>query len=218
MKISELEYHHNQYMTLEDKIKAMLDNQEFPAIFSLCVESFPHIIPAIQYRKKREIKPKMPTMLAFKVILTYAPLLFEHNAIESLSEFVNSTRLLVKHENCYLQEIASAIVREEIARVIWNFIERQPGAMQKEIWHGLGVKQRSVTDIVEIWEQLGVIIRKKEENNNRLYFQTRLNEEVEGVCQNCGVHGKGHKELFFKSILCQKCGKEGYYHIKYTDH
>ena len=217
MKISEMEYHHGEYTSLEDKINKMLENREFPAIFSVCVETFPHIVPAIQYRKKREIEPEMPDWLAFKVICKYAPPLFEHSVMESLSEFVKSTRLLTKHENVYLKAIETAFKHEEITRSLWNHIEKQPNVLQRDICRYFDDNQKSVTSIIELWEKLGLVFHKNESSDLRLNLRTRLDEEVEGVCQNCGVHGKGHKEHFFKSISCQRCGTEGYYHIKYIN-
>jgi hypothetical protein len=217
VKISELEYHHGEFMAFEGRIKDMLDKHEFPAIFSVCVESFPHIVPAIQYRKKREIVPETPDLLAFEVICKYAPPLFEHTAIESLFELIKSTRILANNEYGFLQAIETAIKNEEIARILWNKLEIQPGTLCKDIYNGLGEKQVASSDVLETWRQLGIIIQKQEENHNRLYLRSLLNEEVEGVCQNCGIHGKGRKELFFKLILCQKCQVEGYYHIKYCN-
>jgi hypothetical protein len=247
MKISEMEYHHGEYTSLESKINRMLENREFPAIFSVCVESFPHIVPAIQYRKKREIEPEMPEWLAFKVICKYAPPLFEHTFIETLFEFVKSTRLLAKHENGYLNAIESALELESNAQSIWSQIERQQGISIKDleneykdfpsmtidlediarsIWSQ--IKQQNhynehkdfpnmTVYIVNIWEQLGIISRKQEINNSRIYFRSPLNEEVEGVCLNCGLHAKDHKDLFFRPIVCQKCGIVGYYHIRYPN-
>jgi hypothetical protein len=217
MKISEMEYHHDEYTSLEDKIKNMLDNREFPAIFSVCVDSFSHVLPAIQYRKKREIMPETPDWSAFDVICKYAPLLFEHAVITSLFEFVKSTRLLAKHEKGYLQIIETAIEREEIARVLWNFINQRSNVLQKDICRNLEYNKQTIAGIIDIWEELKVVIRNDKDVDPKIRLRTRLDEIVEGICHNCGVQGKGRKELLFKSILCQKCGAEGYYYIKYTD-
>jgi hypothetical protein len=86
MKIAELEAHHAACVDAERSIRAMVENREFPAVLSFCVESFPHILPAIQFRKKREMTPEIPALLAFTTICRYAPPLFEHAVIESLSQ------------------------------------------------------------------------------------------------------------------------------------
>ena len=200
MKISELEYHHGKYTSLESKIQKMLDNHEFPAIFAVCVESFPHIVPAIQYRKKREIKPETPDWSAFDVICKYAPPLFEHAAIASLLEFVKSTRILAKHEKGYLQTVITAIEHEEIARVLWSSIDQQPDTLQKDLCKSLEYNQPTGVRIIDIWEELGVVIRNNDNFDSKIRLRTRLDEIVEGRCQNCGVQGKGRKELFLKSI------------------
>ena len=113
--------------------------------------------------------------------------------------------------------VSARSLREELARVLWNHLEQQPGALRPNVSKELAVAQETTADIVELWEQLGVITRRQEQNSYRLYFRSRLDAEVEGVCPTCGVRGRGRKELFLRPISCKKCGAEGYYHIKYTD-
>lgn len=215
MKISEMEYHHGEYTSLEGKINKMLENREFPAIFSICVESFPHIVPAIQYRKKREINPETPEWSAFDIICTYAPPLFEHAIIESLFQFVQSTRLLAKHDNNYLQAVETAIAYEEVARVFWNSIEHKPNQLQKDICNTLGDNRSTVLEIIDVWERCGVIVCKRDGIDSRVMLRTRFDNPVEGRCYKCGVWEKGYLERFLAPICCKSCGAEGYYHIKY---
>lgn len=215
MKIAELEAHYDAYADSERTIRAMVDNGEFPKVFSFCTMSFPHIVPAIKYRKKRGVTPEIPDFLAFTTILKYAPPLFEHVEIESLFDFVNSTRVLLKSEKNYLNLIEDARKRERLAHRLWNHLERHPGMHQRDISTELGVVQEDAVNIVELWNKLGILDRQPEARSYRLYFRTRLDAEVAGLCPNCGVRGKGRKELFFRSVTCQKCGSEGYYHIEY---
>ncbi len=215
MKIAELEAHHDTLADSEQTIHEMVKNGDFPKVFSVCVESFTYIIPAISFRKKRGITPELPDPLAFATILKYAPPLFEHAVIESLFEFINSSRVLVKSEKNFLDSIESARKREQIAHRLWNHLEHYPGMLQRHIGAELGVVQEEAVDILEVWEELGILDRQSEDRSYRLYFRTRLDTEVAGLCPNCGVCGKGRKELFFKSFACQKCGKEGHYHIEY---
>ena len=77
--------------------------------------------------------------------------------------------------------------------------------------------QEYAAEIVELWEELGVIDRRPEDRTYRLWFRTRLNVEVQGVCQQCGVRGTGRKELFLKPLKCRRCGTDGYYHVDYGD-
>ena len=90
-----------------------------------------------------------------------------------------------------------------------------PAMLQRDLRTDLGVVQEDAVRIVELWEKLAVVDRQPEDRSYRLFFRTRLDTEIAGLCQNCGVRGKGRKELFFKPIKCQKCGKVGYYHIDY---
>jgi hypothetical protein len=217
MRIAEMEEHHDEFTALQHKIKTMVANRKFPAVFADCLASFPHIVPAIKYRKRKGITPEMPALQSFSVICKYAPPLFEYFFIESLSAFVGSTRLLAKHDNDYCQTINGALQRIEIARALWNRLEQQPGVLQRDIFPEILGNRAAIVEILDVWEQLGVIIRRQEQDTYTLCLRSRFDVEAEGVCQACGVHGKGRKELFFKIISCQKCGAKGYYHLKYTD-
>jgi hypothetical protein len=215
MKIAELEAHHNAYVESEQTIRRMVYNHEFPAVFAVCIDVFPHLVPTINYWRKRDISPGRLDLLPIATICKYAPPLFEHSAIESLAKFVKSARVLASSERGYLSLIETARNREQLAHAIWNHLERQPGARQRDIRTELGVIQEYAVEIVELWEDLGVIEREPDDGTYRLFFRTQLDKEMDGVCQNCGVRGKGRKEAFLKPGACLKCGTLGYYHIEY---
>jgi len=213
MRIAEMESHHSAYLELEARISSMVRNTEFPDVFSACETSFEHIVGAINYRKRREIEPAVFSPMAFSVIYEYAPALFEHATIESFFNFVKTTRVIARHENDYLQWAVVAFECEDIARSLWNYLEQHPGALQQEMSSELGIDEEIWITIVTIWEKLGLISRKPDNGSDRWHLQIRLNETAEGMCQTCGIHGKGRKELFFKPISCRNCGAEDYYHL-----
>ena len=96
-------------------IEEMLQKGQFSGLFSVCTQSFQDIVPAIKFRKKREMQPETPRLLALSVICQYAPPLFEHAVLESLLEFVKSNRLLAKHENGYLEQAEDAPADPDIS-------------------------------------------------------------------------------------------------------
>ena len=193
MKIAELEAHHDACTDSGQTIRAMVDNGEFPKVFSVCTASFPHIVPAINFRKKRGIMPETPDFSAFTTIWKYAPPLFEYIAIESLLEFINSSRVLVQSEKDFLKMTEAARKHEQLAHRLWNHLERHPGLLQRDIRTELGVVQEDAVKIVEVWEELRIIDRQSEDRTYRLYFRTRLDTEMAGLCPNCGVRGTGRK-------------------------
>jgi hypothetical protein len=217
MKIAELEAHHDAYAESELTIEKMVNDHEFPTVLSFCVESFPHIVPAINYRKKKNFALNTFDPLAITTICKYAPPLFEHAAIESLAEFIKSTRILASSEKGYLSSIDAARKREQHAHKLWSCLEKRPETLQCNIHKELGVIHEDTIEIVELWEVLGVIDKEPEARSYRLRFRTQLDKEIEGRCQSCGVRGKGQKESFLKPVTCQKCGAKGYYHIEYRD-
>ena len=195
----------------------MVRGRQFPGVFSICTGSFVHVVPALKHRKLAGMSPVSPDFLAFQVICRYAPALFEHLALESLREFVAGTRLLARHENSYLDASDAALAREESARSIWDCIESQPGILQGDLERSLSIPENTVLAVLDVWHELGIVVREPEHNDSRVSLRTCLESDIVGVCHHCGVQGKGRKEAFLRSVMCQKCGNAGYYHIRYDD-
>lgn len=218
MRIAELEAHHDEYLELETAISTMLRERQFPAVFSVCEKSLPHIVPAIKFRKKRDIHPETPNLLAFTVVYKYGPPLFEHAVIESFFDFAKSTRLIAKHEKGFLELVETALEREEAARLLWNELDLNPRSLQEDIGSKLGLDRRSTVEILEVWAELGIITREAKGNSYESFFRFSPDALTEGMCPACGVRARGRREAFYRPGSCKKCGNEGYYHILDTDY
>ena len=211
MKIAELEADHVACIDAERSIRAMVENREFPAVFSVCVESFPHIVPAIQFRKKREMTPEIPTLLAFTTICRYAPLLFEHAAIESLFEFIKSNRLLAQHENNYLSAIEAARNRENVAHALWNHLETQPGAPARDLGTQLGVTQEDAVKIIDLWEELGRSTGSKKPARFAFFSERGWIQRWRGCATDAVFAAADARRYSLGPLNAEKCGAEGCY-------
>ncbi len=218
MRIAEMEAHHDELIGLENTIQAMLSDRDFPAVFGVCEDVFPHIVPSIKFRKKREIEPDTPELLSFLIIYKYAPPLFEHWIIESLLDFVSETRLLAKHEESYLELAQTTLMVEDAARLLWNKLEREPGYLSENIQRDFNIDKEISDSFLETWEELGVIVHKETDKGRAIYLQSCANVRAEGICHTCGTRGKGRKELFYKPVPCTKCGTTDYFCITNTTH
>lgn len=215
MRIAEMEAHHEEYIGLEAQIRSMVADHHFPAVFQTCMASFPHIVPAIKFRKKRGIEPEMPRLLSFRTITKYGPPLFEHAVLGATWEFVKGERTLATHENTYVEAAEAAFDDEEAARLLWNHLIGHPGFLQRNLSRELGLSQEVAVSILEVWEEFGIVARRKESNTYILTLRSRLDAVTLGKCSTCGVRGKGRKEHFLRRMTCKKCGNEDFYHISY---
>lgn len=218
MLIAEMEAHHAQLMAIETRISAMESNIDFPGIFHVCEASFQHITPAINFRKRRELAPETPSLRAFDVVWTYAPPLFEHSTLESTLTFVRSTRLLAKHVNGYLEATEAALKREEAARILWNYIEGNPGTLERTAVQQLGLDRDVAVTILDVWARLAVVTRVPEKNTHKLVLATRLEEETAAICPSCGSRVKARKVHLLQPASCPKCGERDFFHICAVSH
>ncbi|MDY0166643.1 MAG: hypothetical protein RBS80_08880 [Thermoguttaceae bacterium] len=217
MRKAELEDHHNQYLLKDGRIREMVQQRDFPAVFAVCKDAVVHMVPAMKWRKQAGITPETPEFLCFSVICTYGPPLFEHTALESMYQFVGGTRQLARHENGYLVLSEAALKQEEVARALWNCIERQPGLPQSDLSERCCVPDKTVASIVNVWKQLRIIGCEYRGNEYRLSLCTRLDVEVVGICQHCGAKGNGRKEQFLQPVKCGKCMDVGYCHVRFDE-
>ncbi len=217
MRKAELEDHHNQYLLKDGRIREMVQQRDFPAVFAVCRDAFAHMVPAMKWRKRTGITPETPDFLCFSVICTYGPPLFEHTALESLHEFIGGTRQLARHDNEFLSASDAALKQEEVARALWNCIEDRPGLPQREVSERFNGPDNTVASIMEVWKQLRIICCEYDGNDHRLCLRTRLDVDVVGVCQHCGAKGKGRKERFLQPVKCGKCMEVGYCHVRFDD-
>ncbi len=217
MRKAELEDHHDQYLIKERRIREMVHQRDFPAVFAVCTDAFVHAVPAMKCRKQAGITPETPDFLCFSVICTYGPPLFERAALESLHEFIGGTRQLARHENEYLLAVEAALQHEELARTLWNHIQHRPGLPQHELSERSNVPEHTVASIIAVWKQLRLIHCEYHGNGRGLCLCTRLDVDVVGVCQHCGAKGRGRKELFLQPIKCGKCAAVDYYHIAFDE-
>lgn len=215
MRIAELKSHHDACLEHDRMIRAMVARAAFPQVFELCTASFPHIIPAIRFRKKRDLAPQVPDLAAFTTIFRYAPPLFEHALLSSLHELIESSRVLSQSETRFLDCAEAAREGERIALRIWNYLESHPHATEGQVCSSCGVDGDAVLEIIGIWSELGILKRSLDSGAPRLRFSTRLDTQATGVCAQCGARGTGRKDVFFRSVTCQKCRAVGFYHIQY---
>lgn len=213
MKIAEMEYHHDAFLASEQSIRAHVQARRFESVFSQCEDSLPHIVPAIRFRKKRDINPEVPSLRCINVVCKYAPLLFERDCLARVHDFITSNRALAKYDGDYLGKVEMAIEQQETARILWNGIAAKPGFLQRNIRKQLGLDRDTVVAILGVWEELGVVCRTKSRGSYRIDFPSRLDAVTDGCCPKCGIRGKARKELFLKPVTCRKCGFQGFYHI-----
>ena len=127
MKIAELKAHYDALTDSEGTIETMVDNHEFPAVFSVCIESFPHIVPAINYSRKgtsprrRSIFWQSPRYASTRRRCLNTRQSNHWRSSSGLREFWRLS------EKGFQRPVEAAQKREQLAHAIWNHLERQPG-------------------------------------------------------------------------------------------
>ena len=54
-----------------------------------------------------------------------------------------------------------------MARIVWGHLQNQPGKPPPELLKDLRVAEETAAEILELWERLGVLIRRLEDGSYR---------------------------------------------------
>lgn len=206
MKIAEMEEHHRAYEELEAAVRNAVKHRAFEETFQHSRRCWEHIDGALQFRKKRNIQPVLPPLASITEPCRYAPVLFEHDLLLDVEQFVRGTRPLAKcQERDFPGEVAQALEREQIAWKLWNHIEEHPGCWQWEFRSHLGVEQGTAVQIVENWEEMGIVRRQKDGHSFHVSMSTQLESSVTGICPRCGARVTARKRVLFQLSACPAC-------------
>jgi len=212
MKISEMKRHCDIYLKLAQEICQLGINGKISEMLEKSLKAFPHIDPVLQLYKKGKMGPT-PDLVPIDMICDYAPLIFEHEKLIALQDFINSTRRLAKYDKKNLpNQVNRALKKEKTAWELWNHLESNPNCDEKDLHKIIKVKQDYLAWVIGRWASLGVIVREKLLDSYKIKLTTNLEEEIVGVCIACGVKGTGKKSAFLKTEECPKCKNKSRFH------
>jgi ribosomal protein S27AE len=142
------------------------------------------------------------------LVLKYAPLLFEHSALDRLENFLKGKRRILQAASSELAaDIEEARARMWRAHAIWDQLERQEKCKLNTLRLAFSGTDEQWTTIIRTWELMGVVASFSTNGIAFLKLATRMDELVVARCPNCGVNARLAKSVLLSAVQCGKCRK-----------
>jgi hypothetical protein len=202
MKIAEMEYWHAIFSEQNTALRAMVSQRDYFGALSSCEKGFEAIIPALQYRKKKQLDPLTPHVMAFHVIWRFAPVLFAHDAIASLQSFIKANRFLSKHEDDFTGKTEAAYEEMMFAHgMLQSLVRTGVEPISRKELKSPECDAEQARKILDSWSEMGVV----QLTQTTAALTTNLDEKTLGVCPSCGVKAEAKRSLLFGRVVCKKC-------------
>ena len=90
---------------------------------------------------------------------------------------------------------------------LWNYLEQHPETKQDGIGRAIGGQQDYSRSVLEVWEKMGLIVRRRDRNSYLVSLSTRMGQIVTGKCPGCGGTIESPKAILLEPMTCPDCGK-----------
>ena len=206
MKKTDMESHDTGYCSLmATAFEAEKNGQYFEAI-KCALAAGPHIDGMMQYAQKYQART-FNAISAVEMVLRYAPLLLDAESLLSLGLLVKENRRIERDAYAdWENTMSEARTRMWSNHLLWDYLEKHPGARQDELRQVLGGDQDHWRSTAKAWEKMGLIKREKQGEAVELRLATRLEETVLAKCPLCGKVATDAKFSFLAERSCPNCG------------
>ncbi|QEL18855.1 hypothetical protein [Limnoglobus roseus] len=174
---------------------------EYGHAIGIALESLPHLDAAMQF-EKRYLKIENPPVPSVEVIFRCAPPLFRYDALDVVDQFLDRQKKVEKNAAVDLRsELAATRSRMVLANRMWAEIENGQYDAEADRRHPAADEN----EIRNAWDRLGLLEAAHAGGRSVWLFRTRLDEDVQARCFNCGRRVQGRKLRFLEVGKCPRC-------------
>ena len=207
MAKADLEFAQSAYDQAMHHAHAAVRSGYYVRAIAFAIEAWNYVDRMMQYEKKYE-DATFKSVPCVDIVLKYAPLVFDIEALDKLSELLKERKTVERLTSDDLGErlrVARGYLRSSYR--LWDYIERHPGVMQSDLREQLGGEQDEWRLIAERWESMGLLRRVPEVGSYRLFAVTNMHQRSEGMCPKCGLIEIGRKGDLLAERNCPGCGE-----------
>lgn len=205
MKKAEMEDHSAKYRALMVKARAAHREGRYHDAIDAAISTWNYIDGMMQYERRYESR-EFTGIEGIDLVLRYAPLVFDHQNLNTLESLLRSKRRIDKNTSDDLAgKLTGARVLMWEAHRVWDHLEKDSDTRQDRIRQILGGNQDRWRSVVETWEKMGLVRRTPEGGSYRLSLVTRMDQVVRAKCPSCGAVAKAKKSKFLENQVCPQC-------------
>ena len=205
MKKADLAAHRAEY---EARMRSARESERsglYRAALENAVSAWDYIDGMMQYERRYE-EAEFNSIPAIDLVLKYAPLLFQYEALEKLAGLLKEQKRIEKHTEADMgARLRAAAERMWSNHKLWTFLDANPDVRQDQLAARLGGDQDYWRSVAEAWEAMGVLLRVRDGWSYRLSMTTRLGQVVDAKCPACGHKAQAPKAMMLERTSCPSC-------------
>lgn len=179
---------------------------QFLDAIKIAMEACEYIDGMMQFERRFEKRTDRHSVETIDYVLQYAPLVFDHQSLETLAVVLKSQRRIDKNTTAELVEgLQNAYELMWDAHRLWSLLEQAQELDQSTLRARLGGDQERWQRIAESWDHMSLIDRIPERGSYRLSLQSRITRETRAKCRRCGAIVKAAMGQFLEENACPKC-------------
>lgn len=202
-KKAELETDYTKHVALVKQSHQEENLGNYRAAVATAIRALDHVDGMLQFMSRYQDKKEVPTVESVEIVLEYAPLLFDNESLDRLTDLLKTQRRIEKNTSKVLSESLSA-ARSLMwdAYHLWNYLENHGVISHKELGEKSASQHQHWQAIVKKWIKMGIVHRNTSKDT---VLVTRMDEKVRGKCPSCGATGTSTKMKLLQAIQCPRC-------------
>jgi hypothetical protein len=207
MNKAEMEVHSQAYKDLMNQARSAEREGLYRKAVEVTLRALEHVDGMMQYERKygeREFK----SVSAVDALLSYGSLLLDSDCLAKVESLLKSSRRVERDTSDDLGgKLSEARNRMRDNHRLWNYLEQHPETRQDGIGRAIGGQQDYWRSVLEVWQRMGLIVRRRDRNSYLVSLSTRMGQIVTGKCPGCGGTIESPKAMLWGPITCPDCGK-----------
>ena len=211
MKKAEMKQHFRRYGLLVNQAREARKRGDITYTVELAVASWEYIDGMLRHLSQ-QVPRKDANLDGIVLVLRYAPLLFDHELLGRLGQFLKATRRIAKWSSSnFNDDLSHARNLMWQVHALWDQLERHgycEARLLRQCFTGVPPEW---TQTIETWEAMGVVRRITVDRVEWLTLATRMDDLSVGKCPNCGNLARRTKTELLEPVRCNKCRRAGHF-------
>jgi hypothetical protein len=209
MKKAEIERHWRVYSSLIEKAQEAERRRRVDRVVKIALASCAHVDGALRQLQKNGNSPDY-AFEGIVLVLRYAPLVFEFEALDQLEQLLKTKRRFAKQSSLDLfDEVPRARALMWHAHAIWDFLEREHPCEVSTLARQIGDDGISWRPIIDAWEHLHIVRCYSANKVDFIAFGNWARGTTIAKCPECGVIERHDMVAVLEGAQCRLCGRDG---------
>jgi hypothetical protein len=209
MTKAEMEEHWRRYTAFIRHARDAEKQAEFSRVVGHAEASREHIDGMLRHASKEHGATELE-LDGIALVLRYAPVLFDYEALGRLEQFLAGKRRITNSSSSDLaDDLADAHAFMRRARVVWDELERRRHWPINTLRQKFSGNEDEWCHIIGTWKSMNTVLALSANGVAYVTLATRMDDAIVAKCPHCGTHSRRTKSGLLAPSHCDTCRRPG---------